>query len=42
MQTDIGVSEVTVFGKPDPLRVLKKARKVHKKAEFTFKAKIFW
>jgi copper chaperone CopZ len=34
VQTDIGVSKVTVFGKPDPLRVLKKARKVHKKAEF--------
>ncbi|CAM6029641.1 unnamed protein product [Sphagnum balticum] len=35
VQTDVATSKVTVFGKvPDPLLVLKKARKVNKKAEF--------
>jgi copper chaperone CopZ len=35
VQTDVATSKVTVFGKvPDPFLVLKKAKKVNKKAEF--------
>lgn len=35
VQTDVATSKVTVFGKvPDPLLVLKKAKKVNKKADF--------